>query len=149
MNVATQAMFVSCIAGALSFLAPYLAERSDLSSTAVGLIWLVNTVAVVTIQFPVVALMTGRSRVAGLFAASAVLAIALLGYGMAGLFHGITAFAIAAVAAIALAGAECMRAPIQASLFSDIAPVHLIGRYQSLGSMGWQAGELPDPPWRG
>ena len=90
-DVATQAMFVSCIAGALFFLAPYLAERSDLSSTAVDLSGSCTRSRWSRSSSPWWLLMTGRSRVAGLFAASAVLAIALLGYGMAGLFDGITA----------------------------------------------------------
>jgi MFS family permease len=112
----------------------------------VGIVFAMDSIAIVLLQLPVVKLAEGRSRMRGLALMGTLWAGALLAVGAAGAWASATAaFVILAGAMIVFAVGECLHGAIQAPLSVDLAPPRLVGRYLAASSISWQIGWIVGP----
>lgn len=130
--------------------APFAKNELGLDEGTIGLVFAVNTIAVVALQFPVMRLLEGRRRMPALSIAAAGWAGALLlaAAGAAVLGAG-GAIAVFVVVAILIAACECVVPPAQGALVADLAPDHLRGRALALNGNGYAFGALLGSSWVG
>nr|WP_163017148.1 MFS transporter [Streptomyces chartreusis] len=104
---------------------PALVVNGGISPAALGWMYAVNAIAVLTLQMPIQRLIIGRSRGAILMSAMAIMAVAWmlvafgLGYGTALLVTVGAVFAIG----------ETLYTPVVQAIVNDLAPSHIRGRY--------------------
>jgi MFS family permease len=112
----------------------------------IGLIFAVNTTAIVVLQLPIVGIIRGRRRVRAL---QLQLAMFTLGYGAvwygSSLSHNAVVL-LAFLAGIAFAIGECMMGAVRSAMVVDMAPEPLVGRYNALSSTLFQAGMAMSRP---
>jgi MFS family permease len=126
--------------GVFSWIAPpYARSVVGLSTQRIGLLLLINTLAVVIAQIPIAKLAEGRRRVVMLGVAGSLFAGACLLVLAAGaLVDG--AFVLLAIAWVAVGAGECFHTTVLAPLAADLAPVGLRGRYMALLGFSWWIG---------
>ena len=131
----------------LSELFPIFAKtEAHVSEGGIGLIFFLNTLAVVVIQLPVARLVEGHRRMRALAAMgmlfaltwTSVLAVALW------LEAGV-ATALFAAAFVVFAVGECLHGTVQGPMVSDLAPPRLLGRYMALSASSWQVAFVVGP----
>jgi predicted MFS family arabinose efflux permease len=145
--VALNALFMGAsMAVFVELLPPFAKNQAHVSELGIGLLWFVDSIAVVVLQLPVAKLAEGRRRMHGLALMGAIWAAVMLGIGASGYWLTATV-ATAALAAIALVFAlgECLHGTIHVPLAADLAPARLIGRYMAFSSQSWQVGWIVGP----
>lgn len=137
--------------GLLRELTPVYAESAaQVSSEAIGGVFLLNTWLVVVLQIPTVRIATPR-RLTALIAATGVLwAASLLLVLLAGTTLTQTlATVVIAVAFTVFTVGQCFQAATLAPLVAELAPIHLRPRYLALFSLTWQLGLTIGPAFGG
>jgi len=141
------AAFMTAAISLMVELLPAFAKNvTGVNERQVGIIFAIDSVAIVLFQLPIAKLMEGRRRMLGLAAMGIVWAASMLLVWAAG------TWTTATVAALVLCGAslvfaigECLHGAIQAPMTADLAPPRLLGRYLALASLSWQVGWIVGP----
>ena len=127
-------------------LPPYVNQHAAVSEAGIGVIFFVNTVAIVIAQLPVAKATEGRRRLRALALAAAIFSTTCLGILAAGLWLDGTAAVLLLCGVIAVFSVgECLHGAVQNPLVADMAPDHLLGRYMAMRTMAWQVGFLVGP----
>ena len=126
--------------------AVYAKNHAGVHESAIGLVFLVNTLVIVVAQLPIAKLVEGRRRMATLGLMGLVWAGAWLIVPAAGIWlRGSAAAALLAVAVGVFGIGECLHGAVQAPLVTDLAEPDLIGRYMALSALSWQVGFMLGP----
>jgi MFS family permease len=116
------------------------------SETAIGLLFLLNSLTIIAFQIPVARLQEGRRRARGLALMSVLFAVAWLTFGLSGvLLRPAAAFAGFVVAILVLSLGECLYDSIQGPLTAELAGERLRGRYMAVNGFSWQLGFILGP----
>ena len=145
--MALNTVLVSASIAPFSELFPVFAkEHAAVTEDGIGLIFFVNTFAVVLMQLPVAKFAEGRRRMAALAAMGAVFAATWVVVLAGGLWldAGVATAAFAA-AFVLFALGECLHGAVQGPLVSDLAPPALLGRYMALSASSWQVAFVVGP----
>jgi MFS family permease len=131
--IAVNFAFVAAGIALLNSVLPLFAKNNvGIDEKLIGLLFVVNTIAIVLLQFPVTRALRGRRRMQALAGMGAIWAFSwLIVFAAAGtsrtwlsaalLFVGVTVFAIG----------ECIHGVVQGPLVSDLAPASIRGRYMA------------------
>jgi MFS family permease len=131
----------------LNSLFPVLAhEQSSISTHAIGVLFLVNSAAIILLQLPVSRAVEGRRRMRML----ALMAAPFAGWWSIVLFTGSrldgrTAATVLAGGVVVLAVGECLYDAVVSALVADLAPEGSTGRYLAASGLGWQVGFVVAP----
>jgi len=140
------AFMTAGISLAVEILPAFGKNVAHINEREVGIVFAIDSIAIVLLQLPVVKLAEGRSRMRGLALMGILWAGSLLAVGAAGTWaHTTTAFAILIAAMLVFAVGECLHGAIQAPLSVDLAPPRLVGRYLAASSISWQIGWIVGP----
>lgn len=124
----------------------YARQVSEVSTRIVGFAFVINTVAIVGLQFVVMDRIAGRRRSRVLVLLAGVWAAAWLLLGATGLAAGSAAAAVGVLAFHAVFGfGETMMQTVIPALTNDLAPDHLRGRYNAINSAAFQGGTIAGP----
>ncbi|HKP17489.1 MAG TPA: MFS transporter [Gaiellaceae bacterium] len=137
---------VSTIALMNSLFPVFAHERSGVSTHAIGVLFLVNSLTIVVLQLPVSRAVEGRRRMRMLALMAAVFAgwwLLVLGTGLR--LTGAEAVAVLAVAIGVLAVGECVYDAVHGPLVAELAPEGSTGRYLAVSGFGWQLGFIVSP----
>ncbi|HEY1366911.1 MAG TPA: MFS transporter [Gaiellaceae bacterium] len=130
----------------VELLPPFAKNRAHVSEAGVGVIWLVDAIAVVVLQLPVAKLAEGRRRMRGLALMGCIWAASMLAFGAIGAWTSAAlAAGLMALTTVAFALGECLHGSIQGPLVADLAPPRLVGRYMAFSSQSWQIGWIIGP----
>lgn len=144
--VGLNVVFVTAGYAQIELLPVFAHDEAGVSETAIGLIFLVNTLTIVLAQLPVARLLEGRRRMAALAAMTALWATAWLLVLGGGLWFEATAAAVAFAFALVVFGlGECFQGPTQGALVADLAPPRLRGRYMAVSTTSWDIGFIVGP----
>src|SRR5207253_3066119 len=110
-------------------------NEAAVSERWIGVIFAVNTLALVVAQLPVAKLLEGRRRMPALALMPAFFGTAWLVVLAGGAWLASTRAALVFAAAAVLVGlGSCLQGPTQGALVADLAPPALRGRYMALMS---------------
>jgi MFS family permease len=124
----------------------YAKNEAGVSERWIGVIFFVNTLAIVLGQLPLVKLLEGRRRMRALAAMTVVWAVAwviVLAGGLSA--EGTTAALVFCVGAVVFGIGECFHGPNQGALVADLAPERLRGRYMAFSTLSWEVGFAVGP----
>jgi MFS family permease len=145
--IALNTVVVAASIAPFSELFPVFAKsEANVSEGGIGLIFFLNTLAVVLIQLPVARLVEGRRRMVSLAAMATLFSltwICVLAIGLR--LEAGTATACFAVAFVVFAFGECLHGTVQGPTVSDLAPPRLLGRYMALSASSWQVAFIVGP----
>ena len=120
--------------------------EAGVSEGGIGLIFFLNTFAVVVMQLPVARLVEGHRRMLALSAMGVLFAVTWLVVLAGGLwFEGAAATAVFALAFGAFALGQCLHGTVQGPMVSDLAPPRLLGRYMAMSASSWQVAFVIGP----
>lgn len=140
------AFMTAGISLAVEILPAFGKNVAHINEREVGIVFAIDSVAIVLLQLPVVKRAEGRSRMRGLALMGILWAGSLLAVGAAGAWTSATAaFLILCAAMLVFAVGECLHGTIQAPLSVDLAPPRLVGRYLAASSISWQIGWIVGP----
>jgi MFS family permease len=140
------AVFIFAGFAGFDLVAVYAKNQAGVSERAIGLVFLVNTLAIVIAQLPVAKLVEGRRRMATLGLMGFVWAGAWLLVPVAGVWlRGASAAAVLGVAVGVFGLGECLHGAVQAPLVTDLAEPGLVGRYMALSALSWQVAFMLGP----
>jgi MFS family permease len=156
LHVLRDRVFVSLIglnvvyiaAGYATFeLLPVFAKNeTHVSERWIGVIFSVNTLALVVAQLPAARLLEGRRRMPALAVMPAFFAAAWLIVLAGGAsVDGTSAALVYAAAGIVVGVGSSVHGPTQGALVADLAPRQLRGRYMALSSTSWELGFVIGP----
>ncbi|MFI6423628.1 MFS transporter [Promicromonospora sp. NPDC050880] len=121
-------------------------QVAEVSTRTIGFAFVVNTVAIVALQFWVMNRVSGRRRTRVLALMAGVWALAWLLLGVTGIFPGGTTAVVIVLAFHGVFGlGETLMQSTLPALTNEMAPAHLRGRYNALGSGAFQAGTIAGP----
>jgi MFS family permease len=136
----------SAIALMVELLPAFAKNVAHVNEREIGVVFALDSIAVVALQLPVVRLVEGHRRMRGLALMGVIWATALLGVWAGGAWTAATAAAaVFAAATVVFAFGETLHGAIHAPLAADLAPPALVGRYLALASLSWQAGWIAGP----
>jgi MFS family permease len=139
--VGLNVLFVAAGYATFELLPVYAKNEAGVSETAIGMIFFVNTLAIVLAQLPLVKVLEGRRRMRALAAMTLIWATAWLVVLAAGLWVEAAAAAVVfALAAVVFGIGECFHGPTQGALVADLAPDRLRGRYMAFSTLSWEIG---------
>jgi MFS family permease len=140
------AFMTAGISLAVEILPAFGKNIAHINEREVGVVFAMDSIAIVLLQLPVVKLAEGRSRMRGLALMGVLWAASLLAVGAAGAWtHATAAFVILLGAMLVFAIGECLHGAIHAPLSVDLAPPRLVGRYLAASSISWQIGWIVGP----
>jgi MFS family permease len=144
--VAINASFIATFTAANYFVAPFLHDHAGVSERGIGVVWALNTAAIVLFQLTVASFMARRRYMVGLAAAAGIWATSLIIVAAAGTtLDGTTAVAAVSGAFLLYAACDCLLTPTQGAIVAQLAPDHLRGRYMAVSSMSWEMGAFVGP----
>lgn len=118
----------------------------DVPTRTVGLAFAANTIVIVALQFLVLRLIAGHRRTRVLMLMSAAWAFAWLSLAGSGVVPGTGgARGFVLLFGVVFAVGETMLQPTIPAITNDLAPDHLRGRYNAIGSAAYQAGAIAGP----
>jgi MFS family permease len=139
--VGLNVLFVAAGYAIFELLPVYAKNEAGVSERWIGVIFFVNTLAIVLGQLPLVKLLEGRRRMRALGAMTVVWAVAwviVLAGGLSA--EGTTAALVFCVGAVVFGIGECFHGPNQGALVADLAPERLRGRYMAFSTLSWEVG---------
>jgi MFS family permease len=144
--VGLNVLFVAAGYAQFELLPVFAKNEAGVSEKAIGVIFFVNTIAIVLAQLPLAKVLEGRRRMKAL----AVMTVLWAAAWVVVLAGGAWFEAAAAATVFALAGlifglGECFQGPVQGALVADLAPPHLRGRYMAVSTGSWDLGFLIGP----
>ncbi len=144
--VALNVVFVAAGYAQLELLPVFAKNEAGVTETAIGLVFLVNTLVIVIAQLPISRLLEGRRRMKALAAMTVIWATAwLIVLGAGAYAEAATAAVLFAIAAAVFGIGECLQGPTQGALVADLAPERLRGRYMAVSVTSWQVGFVIGP----
>jgi MFS family permease len=115
----------------------YAKNEAGVSETAIGLIFLANTLVIVIAQLPVARMLEGKRRMVAYAIEGVIWAFSWLTVAVAGVwFVGTDAAVLFAVAFGVFAIGECFHGTVKNALTADLAKPGLLGRYLALDAAG-------------
>jgi len=137
------AIDVAVVGGAVALLngvfPVYARNDAHVSEGAIGALFLVNSLLIVTAQLPVARAVEGRRRARALALMATLFATCwLLVLG------GSWWFLLAAI--VVMSAGECLYDSVRSPLIADLAPPGLSGRYLAAAGFSWQLGFIVGPP---
>jgi MFS family permease len=139
--IGLNALFIFAGFAGFEVLPAYAKNEAGVGETAIGIVFLVNTIVIVVAQLPIAKLSEGHRRMRTLALLGAVWAASWLIVPLAGLWvTGVQAALLLAVAMSVFAVGECLHGSVQAPLVADLADHALLGRYMALSALSWQVG---------
>lgn len=139
-------LFVSAGYAQFELLPVFAKNEAGVSESGIGIIFFVNTLAIVLAQFPVAKALEGRRRMPALAAMTVLWALAWLVVLAGGHWLEAVAAAVAFGAAAVVFGlGECFQGPVQGALVADLAPPRLRGRYMAVSTISWDIGFIVGP----
>jgi MFS family permease len=143
LNFAFVAAAISLLVGLLPV---YLLNEAGSSESSIGLLFLLNSVAIIAAQLPVARAQQGRRRMVAFAQMGALFAASWLLVLLAGSALAARPALVAIVAAITLFSlAECLYDAVQGPLTAELAPAGLTGRYMAVNGFSWQLGFIVGP----
>jgi MFS family permease len=140
---ALNVLFVAAAVSLLVGLVPVFAKtEAGAPEDVIGLLFLLNSLAIVLLQVPIAQRQHGRSRMRAfalmgvLFAVSWML---VLGSAWA------APLALLAAAFLVFSLGECLYDAVQGPLTADLAPEGMVGRYMAVHGFSWQLGFITGP----
>jgi predicted MFS family arabinose efflux permease len=144
--VGLNVIFVTAGYAQIELLPVFAHGEAGVSESAIGVIFLVNTLTIVLAQLPVARLLEGRRRMAALAVMTGLWAVAWLLVFGGGLWFEAAAAAVAFGLALVVFGlGECFQGPTQGALVADLAPPRLRGRYMAVSTTSWDIGFIVGP----
>jgi MFS family permease len=139
-------VFIAAGYATFELLPVFAKNEAHVSERWIGLIFFVNTLALVVLQLPVARLLEGRRRMPALALMPVFFAAAWLVVLAGGAFlDGTQAALVFAAAAIVVGVGSCVQGPTQGALVADLAPPYLRGRYMALSAASWEIGFVVGP----
>jgi MFS family permease len=139
--IGLNALFIFAGFAGFEVLPAYAKNEADVGESAIGVVFLVNTIVIVLAQLPVAKLAEGHRRMRTLALLGVVWAASWLIVPFAGLWvTGVQAAMLLAFAMGVFAIGECLHGAVQAPLVTDLADHRLLGRYMALSALSWQVG---------
>jgi MFS family permease len=139
--IALNAMFIFAGFAGFEVLPAYAKNEAGVGESAIGVVFLINTIVIVLAQLPIAKLSEGHRRMRTLAALGAIWALSWLLVPLAGLWvTGVQAALVLAVAMSVFAIGECLHGAVQAPLVTDLADHRLLGRYMAISALSWQVG---------
>jgi MFS family permease len=139
--IALNAIFIFAGFAGFEVLPAYAKNEAGVGESAIGVVFLINTIVIVLAQLPIAKLSEGHRRMRTLAALGAIWAVSWLLVPLAGLWvTGAQAALVLAVAMSVFAIGECLHGAVQAPLVTDLADHRLLGRYMALSALSWQVG---------
>jgi MFS family permease len=144
--VGLNVLFVAAGYAMFELLPVYAKNEADVSERAIGVIFFVNTLAIVLAQLPLVKALEGRRRMRAL----TVMTVIWAGAWVIVLVGGLSLEAGAAALVFGLGATvfgigECFHGPNQGALVADLAPDRLRGRYMAFSTLSWEIGFAVGP----
>jgi predicted MFS family arabinose efflux permease len=139
--VGLNALWVAAGYAVFELLPVYAKNEAGVTEKAIGVIFFVNTVAIVVGQLPLVKLLEGRRRMRALAFMTLVWAnawLVVLGGGV--WFEGAAAALVFALGAVIFGFGECFHGPTQGALVADLASDRVRGRYMAFSTLSWEVG---------
>jgi MFS family permease len=131
-------LFVAAGYSLLALLPQFAKDQSHITERQIGIIFGVNTAAIVIAQLPISHWIEGRRRMRALSLMPLLWAAAWLMVDATGAWLETTAAFLAFALALAIFGVgECFHGPAHQALVADIGPEHLRGRYFAVHSLSW------------
>jgi MFS family permease len=131
-------LLLTCGYGALEIGFPYFSTKLvGVSERVVAFGYVGNTVTIVIGQLLVIRLIQGRRRSRILLSVGILWAASWLILGVALPAAGVLAVVLVFLAPVVFAVGETLWQPVAPSIVNDLAPEHLRGRYNSVGSLSW------------
>jgi MFS family permease len=144
--VGLNALWVAAGYAMFELLPVYAKNEADVTERAIGVIFFVNTVAIVVGQLPLVKLLEGRRRMLALSLMTVIWACAWLIVLAGGLwFAGAAAALVFGLGAVIFGLGECFHGPTQGALVADLAPDRVRGRYMAFSTLSWEVGFAVGP----
>lgn len=141
-------VFVLAVASLLNSVFPvYARNEADLSETAIGALFLLNSATIIVFQLPTARAVEGRRRMRALALMGLLFALCW-SLVFAGAYIGPT-LALVAAGIVAMSLGECIYDSIQGPLVSDLAPADLLSRYMAVSGFSWQLGFIVGPALAG
>lgn len=142
-------VFCSAFVGYAQFEAGWTAYArtvADASTRLIGIAFAVNTATIVLLQLVVIQRIEGHRRTRVLMLMGVVWAASWTLMGFAGLVPGSVTAAVLLTSSMAVfALGETFQSPVVPAITNDLAPQHLRGRYNALGSMVFQVAAIVGP----
>lgn len=124
----------------------YARTVAQASTQLIGIAFAVNTATIVLLQLVVIQRIEGHRRTRVLMLMSLVWAASWSLMGLAGLVPGsVVAGVLLAASMGVFALGETFQSPVVPAITNDLAPEHLRGRYNALGSMVFQVAAIIGP----
>lgn len=121
-------------------------NEAGITEREVGLLFFVNTVAIVLAQLPVAKLLEGKRRMRALSLMTFLWACAWLLVAAAGIWlNHAEAVLLFGFAFVVFGLGECLHGPTQGALVADLAPPRLRGRYMAMSTLSWEVGFVIGP----
>jgi predicted MFS family arabinose efflux permease len=144
--VGLNAVWVAAGYAVFELLPVYAKNEAGVGEKAIGVIFFVNTVAIVLAQLPLVKLLEGRRRMRALAFMTLVWASAWLVVLAGGLwFEGAAAALVFGLGAVVFGIGECFHGPTQGALVADLASDRVRGRYMAFSTLSWEIGFAVGP----
>jgi MFS family permease len=145
--IAVNFAFVTAGIALLNSVLPLFAKNNVGSSEKViGLLFVVNTIAIVLLQFPVTRALRGRRRMQALAGMGAIWAFSwLVIFAAAGTSRIWLASSLLFIGVALFALGECIHGVVQGPLVSDLAPPAIRGRYMAAWLTTVQLGNAVGP----
>ncbi|WP_235502348.1 MFS transporter [Angustibacter sp. Root456] len=124
----------------------YARTVAEASTKLIGIAFAVNTATIVVLQLIVIQRIEGHRRTRVLMLMSLVWAASWSLMGLAGLVPGSVVAGVLLSASMAVfALGETFQSPVVPAITNDLAPAHLRGRYNAVGSMVFQVAAIGGP----
>jgi MFS family permease len=124
----------------------YARTVAQASTQLIGVAFAVNTATIVVLQLIVIQRIEGHRRTRVLMLMSLVWAASWSLMGLAGLVPGSVVAGVLLSASMAVfALGETFQSPVVPAITNDLAPAHLRGRYNAVGSMVFQVAAIVGP----
>ena len=131
-------LFVAAGYSLLTLFPQFARDHGHISERQIGIVFAVNTGAIVLAQLPISHWIEGRRRMRALTLMPLLWAVAWLVVDGAGAWLEATAAFVVFAFALGLFGiGECFHGPAHQALVADIGPPHLRGRYFAVHSLSW------------
>lgn len=139
--IALNTLFITAGFAQLELLPVYMKNEAGVTEKGVGLVFFVNTLAIVIVQLPIARVAEGRRRMPLLALLGAIWATAWLLTPVIGVLSaGVAATALFAGTQVVFGAGECVHGAVQNPLVTDLAQPRLIGRYMAMSAFSWQVG---------
>ena len=142
-------VFFSAFVGYAQFEAGWTAYSrtvADASTKLIGIAFAINTATIVLLQLVVIQRIEGHRRTRVLMLMSVVWALSWTLMGIAGLLPGSVVSAVLLSASMGVfALGETFQSPVVPAITNDLAPEHLRGRYNAVGSGVFQVAAVVGP----